>query len=519
MIKHLKTLLTLTILFPLLASAHKNKAQTSDDSVASHSKLAAPDYSIVFPDDKVNRIDIQIDTTQWNAMLADLEEKLGAPSNENGPHGRFGNNMNAERRPPRPQGFARGGMQGGVNGPPPGGMPMFAGNDSIRPERGRRMRMPPGGGSDLDINPIWAYCTVAFNNKTWEKVGIRFRGNSSLRSSFQSGTKKFSLKLDFDQFENEFPETKNQRFYGFKQLNLKNNFNDNTFMREKIAADLFAEFGLVSPKTSFYEVYVDFGNGPEYFGLYTLVEEVDDTVVKTNFPDKHGNLYKPDGDGASFAEGSFSNADMNKKSNKKLDDYSDVQQLYTVLNSPLREAAPEQWEKQLSAIFDVPVFLKWLAANTVMQNWDTYGNMTHNFYLYNNPSTNKLEWIPWDNNEALQSGKMQGALPLSLNSVDENWPLIRYIIDNDKWRALYQGFVAEFSAKIFTPEKMAKKYDTYKKLISGSVALEQNQQQTQQERHSFFRKNADFETAVELLKEHTLERQSEVQQYLQQQKF
>lgn len=58
-----------------------------------------------------------------------------------------------------------------------------------------------------------------------------------------------------------------------------------------------------------------------------------------------------------------------------------------------------------------------------MQNWDTYGRMTHNYYLYNNPESGKLEWIPWDNNEALQDGKMGGALSLSLSEVGVNWPL------------------------------------------------------------------------------------------------
>jgi spore coat protein CotH len=31
--------------------------------------------------------------------------------------------------------------------------------------------------------------------------------------------------------------------------------------------------------------------------------------------------------------------------------------------------------------------------------------MTHNFYLYNNPETGKLTWIPWDNNESFTDGK------------------------------------------------------------------------------------------------------------------
>lgn len=524
MIKYLGTLLVLTLLFPLLANTRKAEKQSDETAAPSHSKSTAPNYSLVFPDDKVNRIDIKIDTTQWNNMLSDLEEKLGEAANGRGPRAPLGNNTGAHMPPPMQRGAVKGGREGGFGGPPQhGGRPMFAENDSIMPGRGRRMGMPPGGmPSDLSIKPNWAYCSILFNNETWDAVGIRFRGNSSLRSSFQSGTKKFSFKLDFEQFEDEFPETKNQRFYGFKQLNLKNNFNDATFMHEKVAADLFAEFGVVSPKTSFYEVYVDFGEGPEYFGLYTMVEEVDDTVIENNFSHKHGNLYKPEGEGATFADGNFSESDMNKKNHKKSKDYSDVQQLYAVLNSSLRMENPDQWKTELSTIFDMPAFLKWLAANTVIQNWDTYGNMTHNFYLYNNPETEQLVWIPWDNNEAFQSGKMGGALPLSLNNVTENWPLIRYTLDDTEWNAMYQHFVSEFSTKIFTPEKMSETLNAYQELISESVALEQEQQpqqQQQQQQHPFFREDITFESAVESLRKHVYERQSEVEQYLQQQKF
>ena len=128
---------------------------------------------------------------------------------------------------------------------------------------------------------------------------------------------------------------------------------------------------------------------------------MDDSVITTQYNDDSGNLYKPEGSGASFASGTFLTSDMNKKNNESENDYSDVQSLYELINNPKRENDHESWKADLEKVFDVPIFLKWLAANTVMQNWDTYGVMTHNYYLYHNPETEKLEWIPWDGNEAL----------------------------------------------------------------------------------------------------------------------
>ena len=47
--------------------------------------------------------------------------------------------------------------------------------------------------------------------------------------------------------------------------------------------------------------------------------------------------------------------------------------------------------------------------------------MTHNYYLYHDPTTDQIIWIPWDNNEALSSGK-RGNRSLSLTKSSTNGP-------------------------------------------------------------------------------------------------
>lgn len=483
----MKTTLVVIALLFLVFDCTQKKGKTNVHSEShTHGKSAKPNYSIVFPDNKVNRIDIKIDKKQWEKMNEDLETNLkSTPGRPERPHGKLADGENNRQ-----------GKRFGKNDHP------------IQPEAGK-IPDPPGGPPGRDLyEPVWTYCDIAFNNQQWSKVGIRFKGNSSLRSTYQRGLQKLSFKLDFDQFEDEFPEIKNQRFYGFKQLNLKNNYDDPSFMREKVAADLFADFGLVTPQTSFCQVFIDYGEGPQYLGLYTLVEEVDDTVIKTQYKSQDGNLYKPDGFAATFAKGSFNSRAMNKKNNKKSKDFSDVQLLYEVLNSSLRIENNELWKSQLTKIFDVTIFLKWLAANSVIQNWDSYGNTFHNYYLYKNTSTNKFEWIPWDNNEAFQFGKMRGALSLSLNEVDENWPLIRYIIDDEEWRTQYETYIAVFSQTVFNPEKMHKIVTDYQNLIAKYVIGEHGEQK----RYSFLKSDPDFYEAVDFLKTHVNKRHIVVQQ-------
>jgi len=65
-----------------------------------------------------------------------------------------------------------------------------------------------------------------------------------------------------------------------------------------------------------------------YFGLYTAVEVVDDTVIGTQFADDSGNVYKPEGTGATFAEGTFDEASFDKQTNEDEADYSDILALF-----------------------------------------------------------------------------------------------------------------------------------------------------------------------------------------------
>jgi spore coat protein H len=270
--------------------------------------------------------------------------------------------------------------------------------------------------------------------------------------------------LDFDEFEDEYLATKNQRFYGFKQISFKSNALDDSYLRKKVVADIFRETGVVSSQTAFYEVYVDIGEGPQYFGLYTAVEIVDDTVIQTQFTDDGGNVYKPDGNGAAFLEGTFNEGSFEKQTNQDEADWSDIQAVFQALHSELRTRDPEAWRAELEAVFNVDAFIRWLAADTIIQNWDTYGAMAYNYYLYTDPADGLVTWIPWDNNMVLEARSMGpgdrnnrggpggSVRELDLSSVSDQWPLIRFLMDDPIYLAKYQQDLEETIQSAFQPE-------------------------------------------------------------------
>ncbi|MEP3836062.1 MAG: CotH kinase family protein [Algibacter sp.] len=418
-----------------------------DWTTETHSKDADPDFDEVFDDTAVKRIDIVISENNWDVMLNDMTNLYGA----------FGNSR---------------------------------------------------GNSFSDEDPVFVPASVFYNDIEWYKVGVRFKGNSSLASAWGSGILKLSFKLDFDEFEDDYPQIDNQRFYGFKKLSLKNNYDDKSMLREKVAADVFKSAGLAVSHTAFYTVYVDYGDGPVYFGLYTLVEEVDDTVIDTQFSNNDGNLYKPDGDAASFASGSYDEDEYVKKTNEDEADFSDVASLLSIINDGTRNTNAETWRSNLDAVLDTDVFLKYLAVNTVIQNWDTYGVMTHNYFLYNNPDTGKLNWIPWDNNEALQDGKQGGAANLDFSNISSSqWPLIGYIYQDEVYKAKYQSYVQDVVNGAFNTSTMQSLYTTYAALIEEYATSENSG-------YTFLNSSADFQNAVNTLKNHVASRASAASSYL-----
>lgn len=434
-----------------------------DWSESTHGNNISPDYVEVFDDNNsIRRIDIVIETTDWDSMLQNMTSLYGN--------------------------FGEGNSGGGPGGGGPGGG-------------------GPGGGFP-DENPEFKVAQVFYNGLQWYNVGVRFKGNSSLAFSWRNGIWKMSFKLDFDEFEDQYPEITNQRFYGFKQLNLKNNFDDKSFLREKVASDIFRNSGLPSPRTQFYEVYVDYGNGPIYFGLYTMVEEPDDSLLGSQFEDDSGNLYKPDGFGARFSEGAFNPNHFVKQSNEFSSDWSDIELTFDALHDSNRITNPSAWRSQLESVFDVNGFLNYLAVNTVIQNWDTYGRMTHNYYLYGDPNNNsRLTWIPWDNNESLQFGKMGGSLPLNFDGVGNGWPLINYLYADSVYRNIYDNYVDEVINNAFETNNIQTIYSNYAFTIEDSVLNEESG-------YSFLESSNDFQIAISELMSHAQERASAVYLYL-----
>lgn len=476
-----------------------------------------PDYDRAFPQDQVKVLSITVSGDNWQAMMDDMTSMLGefGSGGGGGPQGDGGMPPNGDGGMPPMDG---GGPPMGDGGPPPGfegGMPPS--DDGGMPPGDLEGGMPPmsdggqgggmpGGMTDLiPRTPIYVDCDVSTSDLTLHHVGIRFKGNSSLAMAWQQGIYKMPLRLTFDELEDQYPETKNQRFYGFKYLGLSNGQSDRSLLRDKIGTEVFANAGLPAPATAFYRVYVDHGNGPVYFGLYTGIElPQDDSFLDRSFSGHKGNLYKPDGVGARWQ--TYDESTLGKENHEDEADFSDAKALYDALHADRTDAA--KWRAGLEASLDVDGFLHWLALNTVIQDWDSSGQMAHNYYVYADPGASKrFRWIPWDHSYAFTADR---ALSLALSEVTEEWPLIRYLLDDSVYAAKYRSYVAQAIEKEYEPVSATARFQAAHDLIKPYVVGADGEIAS----HTFLSSSTDFDTAFNELIARTQARQTEVNTWL-----
>ena len=429
-----------------------------DWTEASHGNVA-PNYSMVFPQDQVNELEITIGADQWSAIRNNMKSLFGYD-------------------------FGAGGMGG-----PPGAFPT--------------------------TEPDYVQTTVKFKGKTWQHVGFRLKGNSTLTSAWRSGIYKLPFRLDFDKFEDVQPSVKNQKFYGFKELSFSPGVKDNSLIREKLGSDIFRMAGIPSAQSAFYKVYIDFGAGMKYCGIYCGLELPDDKMIIQQLGEDAGNLYKPESKLATFVQTEFE-----KKNNELAGDFGDVSGFVKALQSTKRSSDVAAWRSGLEAVFNVDHFAKYLAINNSIVNWDTYGVMAHNYYLYNH-STKGLLWIPWDNNESFSkspgiTGTTGGptgpgnAISLTMNEVGTGWPLINYIANDAVYFEKYKSHMRDFKNGIFTESTVGAMIDKYYDLITPFVVGTDGEQP----KYTHLSSAAAFTAERSALKTHVSNRIALINQFL-----
>ncbi|MFZ5479949.1 MAG: CotH kinase family protein [Myxococcota bacterium] len=221
-------------------------------------------------------------------------------------------------------------------------------------------------------SPVWG--RFEWGDESWD-VGVRLKGSTTFRTLAQ----KAAFKIDFNEWE---PEA---RFHGLKSLTLNNMVCDPTMVRERAYYWYAARVGIPAPRHAYARVRV---NG-ELFGLYSVVETVDDQLVERVWIDDDDGVLL-EGTGADLVDG---------------DDHYEVEEVgegdVGALVDALDEADDDDLVEVFERVFDEGVLRYW-ALDLASGNDDGYARNHHNYFLYYAPFERRWSMIPWGTDRSFE---------------------------------------------------------------------------------------------------------------------
>lgn len=396
---------------------------------SSHSNGFKPDTTDAFMDDTLRKITFKFPKADWDKMMKAMADSCGA----------FGKS---------------GGFMGGTS------------------------KNCQDGQYDLIENTalIWVKADLLTDGQVWKNVGIRLKGNASLQSSWAAGRYSLPFRIATDTWEDSFPTVKNQRFHGFKKFSFFNSEQDTSGIRGPVAGEIFRQMGIPTPMSVPVQLLLDRGDGsPLNVGIYEMVEIPDNPLLTRNFSNDSGNLYKPLSKLNQYVDSEWVDDDIKG-------DYSDVKELIAAINDATRSSNPTAWKAKLEKVLDVDGFLKWLATSTAIMNWDAYGNLAHNYYLFNDKG--RFRWITYDFGWSFDY-QMATAGIVSRTSIWYDaqaggmmnlgpFPLVKNALADKAYCEAYRKYITAAIANSGPAgdENFERKVDKYGKLVSSQTSTQ-----------------------------------------------
>jgi len=316
--------------------------------------------------------------------------------------------------------------------------------------------------------------TFVINGERISHVGVRLKGNSSMRLALKYGHDRLSMKVKFDHY------VSGQTFRGLDEFSLDSSFQDNSYLKTYLAYDMMRHMDVPAPLTSFAWVTV---NGDDH-GLFLAIEEPNESFARRNFGLDYGQLYKPDyrsldddnrdvwlvyrGDDPAGYDNIFRKARFRPTESDK----ARLIESLRVLGS----------RENLASVIDVDKVVRYFAVHNFVVNLDGYlGRTAHNYFLYEEDGV--LSMLPWDYNLAF--GTYSLGMPNPINDAKlyinypiftpgelkhiENRPMFHHVMQDKAHFALYRQRFDEFIASYFESGLFSKKVLTMADQIAPYV--------------------------------------------------
>jgi spore coat protein H len=345
----------------------------------------------------------------------------------------------------------------GPRGGPRGGM-SFVG------EEGKRN----GLASTMGVEFKYVKAQLQFEDKTFPEVALRYKGNGTWMQS--QGQLKRSMKASLDKF------AKDGHLAGVTKLNLHNNVTDASYMNETLAYRLYRDAGVPAPRSTFARVYVTAGaeHQHQYFGLYSIIENVDEHFAEDRFGALDGAIFKPVVPslfavrGTEWKDYKQAYDPKTKLTQRQIDRLLETCRFF-------ENAPDEEFNKHVGDYVDLEEFSRYLAVTVWVCDLDGMLGPGQNFYVYLDPKTNKFLILPWDQDHSF--GQMRGSQEQREQlSIEHPWTgesrFLERMFKQPEFHSAYRARLEEFSKTIFQPTRIAAQVDEVAATLRPAVAEE-----------------------------------------------
>ncbi len=313
---------------------------------------------------------------------------------------------------------------------------------------------------------------VEVDGVLYDQVGLRLMGRKRRA--------KRNLRIRFNKFN------LGQRFHGVKRINIRNNADDPTMIREALALQLMRRAGVPAPRYSFVWVTVNGDPG----GVYTLVQQVDKKFLEEQFGEDYGNLYNVEVGGDLRYFGDQEPDYFNRSPYKNEEDPMTFERMYELKTNELRRDVSDliglmrvldqtdeaELARRVPEVLDVETFLRALAVNSWMANMDSYPGTTDNLYLYRDIA-GRFQYTPWDLNQSfgvfdgdspcyfLSADDLVGLDPFAPTCDPERRPLVTRVLSVPEFRAWYGELLGELLDGALHPDGVLAEMEVMRELI------------------------------------------------------
>lgn len=211
---------------------------------------------------------------------------------------------------------------------------------------------------------------VRIDGNLVDSVGVRLKGGLSIFDN------KKPLKIDFNHY------VSGKQYDGVKKLNLQNASYDAAVQRDLLGYHIFREAGIKASRAAYTKVFMN----DVYVGVYIMVEQVDEDFLQNMFASDGGILYK------------------NKNLGVEVDSGEPTLAYYNEMVSIATNLSGQAFVNAIEKVLDTDACLRFFLVENFIEAKDNPIDVNSNFYLYRQPETGLLYWIPWDLNYAFFGG-------------------------------------------------------------------------------------------------------------------